>query len=204
MEFDIDIRKDTVVQNIRVSIDRDWNIERFSKILNAINILYCNTSLISLTDKEFTTNTGFNNREELAEVFLKNYEIFNGETYKRENEKFLQYFKGIESRSALALNLLVESINYNSPGKIDLLGIGKVIEELSKILQYYFPNKKDKILYEQEKQKLFDMRIESLKKLDISTDEVKKVLSLEHNANQLVSKVIKENLISDIELIEKE
>jgi hypothetical protein len=204
MEFDIYTKKDTAVENIRVSIDEDWNIERFSKILNSINILYCNTSLITLSDKEFTKITGFNNREELAEVFLKNYEIFNNETYKRENEQFLQYFKGIESRSALSLNLLVESIKYNSPGNIDLLGIGKVLEELSKILQYYFPNKKDKILYEQEKQKLFDMRIESLKKLDISTTEMKKILALENNANKLVSKVIKENLISDIELIEKE
>jgi hypothetical protein len=204
MKYDLDIEIFTSVENIRISIDNDWNVERFSKILNSFNITYCITVLATIEDNEFTRITGFNNKRELALAFLKNYEIFNGETYRRENEKFLQYFKGINSRSALSQNLLIESIRYSSPGKIDLLGLGKVMEELSKIFQYYFPNKKDKVLYEQERQRLFDMRIESLKKLGLSPDEIKKILLLDSNASKLIDKVIKEDLITNIELIEKE
>jgi len=121
MELKEIIKTDELYQTLRVSISGEWNIERLSKIVDSFNILYCNSLLIEVNEDDITYITGYNNYKEFAKRFLTNYQIFDFEIYKIQNDKFIEYFHGIDSRSSLSQNLLISSIEYNSPGKIDLL-----------------------------------------------------------------------------------
>lgn len=203
MELKEIIKTDELYQTLRVSISGEWNIERLSKIVDSFNILYCNSLLIEVNEDDITYITGYNNYKEFAKRFLTNYQIFDFEIYKIQNDKFIEYFHGIDSRSSLSQNLLISSIEYNSPGKIDLLWIGKVIDSLSKLLKYYLPNKRDRVQVELEKQKLFEMRISSLKKLGLTNSEIQKIVMLEINSNNLLSKVFDKKLITNIEIKEE-
>jgi len=65
------------------------------------------------------------------------------------------------------------------------------------------PNKRDRVQVELEKQKLFEMRISSLKKLGLTNSEIQKIVMLEINSNNLLSKVFDKKLITNIEIKEE-
>lgn len=152
------------------------------------------------TAKEFSTF--FKSFDDLFRVNNKIYWI----DYISKNPDKIEWFKKFEWHY-LELTLdnfadvEVNSINYNSPGKIEIIGLSEILGQIKEILFYYFPNKKAKIESEILLQERNRKYIENLRSIGVEETDIRKLLFPEEFALSDLKKLITEGKITNIEML---
>ena len=81
-------------------------------------------------------------------------------------------------------------------------GLGKIVEQLFDILKYYFPNKEIKLRNELLEQEIISLKVENLKSLGVSDEELQKIFDLRNNAILNIKDLKLSNKITNIEIKE--
>lgn len=131
----------------------------------------------------------------LKETLVRDcYSIFNDSNFiAKENEAFI-FFDDYK------VPLEVKRVQFNSPGSVDFIGLGKIFQIVSNLIKHYIPNKNTKLKNDEQnienKSKelaneltkrqiedkdldLFQKKMQVLKDLGLSTTEVRAVLGME-------------------------
>ena len=103
--------------------------------------------------------------------------------------------------------LSVKRINYGSNGAIDLFGVGKIFEIIKDLLVNYIPNdsqKLDNLIKEKEieerEQKILQMKIDNLKKLGLSSNEILTLIGFESYHLNKVQELIENKKITALQI----
>lgn len=217
------LRKNNVGSELklRLSIDGKFSIIEFSNLISSVNTIY-NNSILLLDEIEFQEN--FEKRSQSGFIFesAANLLLVDDELYERpythinsKEEIEISVYNKLAQQSGFASEptqkaiekferqLKIISINYNSAGKIDLTGIGTAIKSACDLIKYYFPNQLDRIKREQERQKLIDMRIATLKKIGFDNSRVKKIILKEEYAINTIEYSIIEKLLTNVDIVDE-
>ncbi len=214
---------------LRVSLDESWGSNDFISLFDSLNFLY--KILIELDALEeilefFIQHAKDNNKELTTKDFLidknefrllKDIRIVEGEIYKKINYSSISNNSMLigDKRQELTKVLLnddrfdravlrVSKIKYASPGFADLVGLGKMVEEIFNLFKYYFPNKERKLQQSLLEQDIISRKIENLKSLGIKDKELRKLLDVRNNSILNIKNLRLSDKITKIEIREIE
>jgi hypothetical protein len=199
---------------LTINIDSSWEAIEFAMLFDSLQRLYSYyalledaTSAITNARTEFAAGTEIKwlpTTRSLLDGFKRNANrIFQqpNNTLNLNNYKFIDY--GSESHYPLQ----VVKIQYNSPGSIDFIGIGKVIEHFKEVLLHYIPNRKVKlenVIKEKEIEErelaLLQTRIQILKDLGLSTQEILPIIGLEALQLNQISGMANRLMVTGVEV----
>ncbi len=98
--------------------------------------------------------------------------------------------------------LMVNKIQYASPGAIDFVGIGKVFEIIRDIVFHCFPNQDKKLDLQIKEQEIIAKKIINLKNMGLSNVEVQNIIGLEYGHIDRFRKLTEVNKISNVEIMQ--
>ncbi|MDL5515088.1 hypothetical protein QSE00_24980 [Arenibacter sp. M-2] len=148
---------------------------------------------------------------------IQDIQVIDGQLYKRMNyssvsknsvlvEDFRQDFTKafLEEDRVDIKSFKVRSIKYSSPGFADLMGAGKIVEQIFDMFKHYFPNKETKLKNSLLEQDIISKRIENLKNLGFSKQELQKFLDVRNSSILNIKNLKLSDKITKVEVKEIE
>lgn len=205
--MEVEVLNTTKIQVLRINIDENWNSSDFVDLLQSLTFLYnifiyldkidiIESQIYSKIPKNFLSKKIIDLNGELYVKLNFGDTLSNSECFKEQKDRsifFLRQFKSVET------DLRVKQISYASPGFADLVGLGKMIENLTELIKYYIPNKNQKLENQKLELDIVDKKIQILKSIGYSEKEIKKISDIKNNA---LSNIINLQLLGKIEDIE--
>ncbi|MEO8150241.1 MAG: hypothetical protein ABI723_21585 [Bacteroidia bacterium] len=196
-----------------IQIDYDWSAHEFASLFDTLNrlyefnrLLYHSLTLYNIQGEEFSWDKKLNELPQIFEIraglISGSYRIFNLYNLPSSSDIFAasNFHFGIDS-------LEVKKIKFGSRGSIDFVGLGKIFEVIKDLVIHYFPSKDDKIdtlvklkEIEEREQKILQMKIENLRKIGISQNEIMTIIGMESFHINNIKKLQDEGKIIDIEI----
>ena len=191
---------------LRIRIDQGWSSNDFINLFNSLNIIYKILVELDFVDEsneilkiwKEKSDSGDNLKlfeQGLEFQTLKDIQIIDGELFKRVNYSSVSNNSELihDFRQDFTKNLLtddrvdkesfkVRRIEYSSPGFADLIGVGKIVEQIFDMFKHYFPNKETKLKNSILEQDLISKRIENLKKIGFAEHELQKFLDVRNSS----------------------
>jgi len=205
--MNVEVLSATKIQVLRINIDKNWNSTDFVDLLQSLTFLYnifLDLDKIDLADSQIYSKSpvGYLSKNIVdlnGELYKKlNFSdtIANSESFKEKEDRNIFYLRQFKS---VKTDLRVKQISYASPGFADLIGIGKIIENLSELIKYYIPNKNQKLVNQKLELDILEKKIQILKSIGYSEKEIKRIDDVKNNA---LSNLINLQLLGKIEEIE--
>lgn len=192
------IKDITTKSHLIISISSYWTTTDFSVLFDSINRLYFYYELyadlilrINQQESEISRGEFFN---DLPEIITLRRNFYHFATRILNYPSILKDSNFILSRPNFLLHgLEVSKIRFESPGIVDLLGIGKVLEQIIELFKFYLPNKekrtqneilkieKDKKIIENQilEQELLSKKIENLKGIGFDLGQIQAIIGVE-------------------------
>lgn len=196
---------------IRIYVDGKWTITEFSNFFESIHFLYLLLlELNSITTEESQYYLNTPESEISKEVFNLNGQLFKKLNFPNvfENEKHFEEMFGsrLQHISNLGRDIIedleVKEIKYASPGFTDLVGIGKIMEQLFSLLRYYFPNKKERLENQILEQDLIAKKVLNLQVIGYSKKDIRKLLDSRNSSLLNLKQLELEGKIKNFEIQE--
>ena len=150
---EIEINNEIEYKILRISLDEKWSATDFLNLFESLSVL--NNIFIEM---ETIDLTGYRiNKNIFKDGIADNYINLNGEIYKKINFANVSENSNIVSnRDLFNINfhkpfliqnndLTIKEIKYASPGWCDLIGLGKIVEQVFELIKFYLPNKNQRI-----------------------------------------------------------
>ena len=206
-----DQKIDTVNKTLKIKIDKSWSSSDFSNLFDSLTILYQLFIEIDSIDKINVQIYGEVAKSNLKEdLFNINGELFKrlkySSTFKNEEQFNPKYFFGsillASQQTTPRPDLKVSKIQFASPGFSDFVGVGKIVEQIFELIKYYFPNKKGKVENELLSQDLISKKIQNLRALGYSEQELKKFNDIKNSCMLTINDLKFKDKITGIEIKE--
>lgn len=206
-------RRINIKLHLVLKIGSSWDVPSLIEFLNSINFWY-NFLLIAHNlevnskqpklNKALISHLGENKQNKLnarLSVFFENPTSYN-------LSKVIAFFP-------LQMKLRLKSFNYNSPGSIDLFGVGEILKQVKEII-FEFANYRAKkrltwLDIEEKEENIKSQRLSNLEKelelmknYDIPNKTIKSVENKKVNDKQMIDKLRKNHLLEDMYTYEKE
>tara|TARA_R110000850_G_scaffold75152_3_gene164125 strand:+ start:32 stop:709 length:678 start_codon:yes stop_codon:yes gene_type:complete len=213
---------------LRLKIDDSWTSNDFINLFNSLNIIYKILLELEFIDKEnrflqkyleenkIPKNTKLH-EQGLEFETLRDIQIIDGELYKRlnyssvtNNSELIKDFRQEFTKTFLADDRMdnksfkVRQIKYSSPGFADLIGIGKIVEQIFNMFKYYFPNKETDLKNSLLEQDLISKKIDNLKSIGFSEKELQKFLDVRNSSILNIKNLKISDKITKVEIKEIE
>jgi len=178
---------------LRINLDEKWSSTDFSKMFDSLTLLY--QLFIELNSIDYLDSQLFKIRPN--SIISENIINLNGKLYKKLNNP--DTFENVKTfRSEHFINLLIpqseitkpeseiydlqiKQIKYASPGFSDIVGLGKIIENMVDLIKYYIPNKNQKLENEKAELDIIEKKIRMLRSIGYSEKEIQKFLEIRNN-----------------------
>jgi len=216
------VRQIDTKDHLIVSIDNYWTASSFSMFFDSLERLYLYYRLqhdlieaYAQRENELSKSKSFNDLPEIQNLRFRFYydigKVLNHPSFK--SSYFLTpHFPFFD------LGLEVKEIRFASPGFVDLLGIGKVLEQILETVKYYLPSKekrsqtnlieieKDKMILENEirKQELLSKKIENLKMMGFDLPQIQTMIGIEYHHTDNIKNLINNGNIVDLKIAEED
>lgn len=173
---------------LRINLDEKWSSTDFSKMFDSLTLLY--QLFIELDSIDYLDSQLFKARPN--SIISENIINLNGKLYKKlnsadtfENAKTFrsEYFMDLlltQPQSKIN-DLEIKQIKYASPGFSDVVGLGKIIENMVDLIKYYIPNKNQKLENEKTELDIIEKKIRMLNSIGYSEKEIRKFLDIRNN-----------------------
>ena len=92
-------------------------------------------------------------------------------------------------------DLKIKQISYASPGFSDVVGLGKIIENMMDLIKHYVPNKNQKLINEKLELDIIEKKIEILKSIGYPEKEIQKFIDIKNNS---MSNIIQLRLLEKV------
>lgn len=220
----------TLTENkiLRISIDQSWSSNDFINLFNSLNNIYKILIELEFVDESKEFLKLWKKENDLGEDLklseygiisetLQDFQVIDDQLYKRMNyssvsnnseviKDFRQDFtKTLLEDDRIDINSFqVRLIKYSSPGFADLVGAGKIVEQIFDMFKYYFPNKETKLKNSLLEQDILSKRIENLKNLGLSTQELQKFLDVRNSSILNLKNLKLSDKITKVEVKEME
>lgn len=216
----------TLTENkiLRLRIDDIWTSNDFINLFNSLNFIYKTFIELNAIEEErrflekFLGKNKLSNNVNLNEGAsefntLTDVQIIDGQLYKKLNyssiSNNLELINDIQqefTKKFLIDDVIdnkifkVKQIKYSSPGFVDLIGIGKIVEQIFNMFKYYFPNKETDLKNSLLEQDLISKKIDNLKRLGYSEKELQKLLDVRNSSILNIKNLKLSNKITKIEI----
>lgn len=223
-------KTNTLTKNkaLRVSIDNNWSSSDFVNLFNSLNFLYKIFIELEFLDDSiemFIEYKKENNDITFGDYFLSgvvqralhDIHIVDGNIYKKLNyssvsnnsklvtDRQQEFTKTLLNEDRIDhMVFKVSKIKYASPGYADLVGIGKIVEEIFNLFKYYFPNKEGRLNQVKLEQDIISKKIENLKSLGVKDKELQKLFDVRNNSILNIKNLKLSDKITKIEIREIE
>lgn len=193
---------------VRISISGEWDIYMLSAFLHSISILHSVCLLIDIPpiEKRSDYDERIRKNKSIGYEPIVNSVTIDDSVYQLSDSYFLYkpHSIGVEKRFPV-----IKSIRYNSPGNIEIIGIGSacksmvlLIREIISLIKHYIPNKIEKVNIEKQKAELLEKKLAILDQVAKSTFYSEfKIKLLNKNSLEVVFKMIENGSIEDIHLV---
>lgn len=178
---------------LRINIDEKWSSTDFSKMFDSLTLLY--QLFIELDSIDYLDSQLFKARPN--STISENIINLTGNLYKKLNspdtfenaklyrgEYFMDLFltqSKIYQTQSKAHDLQIKEIKYASPGFSDVVGLGKIIENMVDLIKHYIPNKTQKLENEKTELDIIEKKIRMLNSIGYSEKEIRKFLDIRNN-----------------------
>ncbi|MFS4491933.1 hypothetical protein [Maribacter sp. 2308TA10-17] len=195
---------------LRIEIADDWSSNDFAALFESTSLLY---QLFIEIDSIQHYPVGFfkdtPKPKDLESVIELNSELYKkmrfSSTYENsEKVESLGKLKRLDGPviSMDRNNLIIGEIQYASPGFSDFIGLGKILEQVFSLIQYYFPNKKERLENSIMEQDLLSKKIENLKSLGYSKKELKNFIDVRNSTILNLAELHQHRKITDFKIKE--
>lgn len=205
-----EIEKFSITENkiLRIYLDESWSTSDFSNLFESITIL--NNIFIELETIELLGYRMLNIMEDESH----NYITLNGELYKKlhfsdtyENSNIfankellnINLFKPLLFKSN---DLRIKEIKYASPGWSDLVGLGKIVENIFELIKFYIPNKKQKLQNDITELDILEKKLAIMDKYGFKDKDNERILDLRNNSIRNLKLLKSLDKIKDFEIKE--
>jgi hypothetical protein len=205
MEVITPIQTKNKTQNkiLRINLDGNWKASDFVNLFDSLSLLY---QLFSELSKIDYLESQIHKKYSISQI---NRDIMNvnGTLYKKLNfedtYKNDEIFVNKEKIRILFLrpyktdkdDLEIKQISYASPGFSDVVGFGKMIENMMDLIKHYVPNKNQRLLNENLELDIIEKKINILKSIGYSEKEIKKFIDIRNNT---ISNLIQLKLLDKV------
>ncbi|MFM9988929.1 hypothetical protein [Flavobacterium sp.] len=205
MEVITPIQTKNKTQNkiLRINLDGNWKASDFVNLFDSLSLLY---QLFSELSKIDYLEAQIHKKYPISQI---NRDIMNvnGSLYKKLNfedtYKNDEIFVNKEKIRILFLrpyktdkdDLEIKQISYASPGFSDVVGFGKIIENMMDLIKHYVPNKNQRLLNENLELDIIEKKINILKSIGYSEKEIKKFIDIRNNT---ISNLIQLKLLDKV------
>ena len=187
---EIEKENETEYKILRINLDERWTASDFCNLFESLSIL--NNIFIEI---ETINLIGYQINNELQNCGTsKNYINLNGELYKKLN--FSDTYENsniISNKNLFNINfhrpellekndLKIKEIKYASPGWCDLIGFGKIVENVFELIKFYIPNENQKIQNEIAELDLIEKKIALIQKYDFYEKDKERILDIRNNS----------------------
>ena len=207
---EIEINNEIEYKILRIYLDEKWSASDFLNLFESLSVL--NNIFIEM---ETIDLTGYRiNKNIFKDGISDNYINLNGEIYKKINFANVSENSNIVSnRDLFNINfhkpfliqnndLTVKEIKYASPGWCDLIGLGKIVEQVFELIKFYLPNKNQRISNEIAEIDLLEKKLSMLNKFDFNESDKIRFLDLKNSSIRNVKQLVTLDKIKKIELKE--
>lgn len=205
--MEVEVLSDTKIEVLRVNIDKNWNSSDFVDLFQSLTFLYnifvdldkinlLDTQIYSKTPVSYVSKNIIDFNGELYKKLNFSDTLSNSESFKEKKDRNIFYLRQFKSDK---VDLRVKQISYASPGFADLVGLGKIIENLTELIKYYIPNKNQKLSNQKLELDILEKKIQILKSVGYSEKEIKRIDDVKKNA---LSNLINLQILGKIEGIE--
>ena len=205
----MEIEQKTSTENkmLRINLDGKWTSSDFTNLFESLTLLY---RLFIEIEKIDYLNVQLYSKIPKSEI-SKNIIQLNGELFRKlnfgntfdnsdffakktmSNRLFLRQFK------ASFIDLQINQIKYASPGFTDVVGIGKIIENVLDLIKHYVPNKNQRLINESLELDILEKKIEVLKSIGYSEKEIQKFIDVR---NATISNLVHLKMLEKINSFE--
>lgn len=193
---------------LRIYLDEKWSASDFFNLFESLSIL--NNIFIEI---ETIDLTGYRiNKNIFNDGISDNYINLNGEIYKKLNfADVSENLNIVSNRDLFNMNLhkpvilpnndlTVKEIKYASPGWCDLVGLGKIAEQIFELIKFYLPNKNQRIQNELAELDLLEKRLELLNRFDLEKKDKLRFIDLKNSSVRNLKQLEALEKIKKIEL----
>lgn len=205
-----EIEKFNITENkiLRIQLDESWSTSDFSNLFESITIL--NNIFIEIETIELLGYRMLNIMEDESH----NYINLNGELYKKlhfsdtyENSNIfsnkellnINLFKPLMFKSN---ELKIKEIKYASPGWSDLVGLGKIMENIFELIKFYIPNKNQKLQNDITELDILEKKLAIMDKYGFKDKDNKRIIDLRNNSIRNLKLLKSLDKIKDFEIKE--
>lgn len=197
---------------LRINLDEKWSSTDFSKMFDSLTLLY--QLFIELDSIDYLDSQLFKARPN--STISENIINMNGILYKKLNspdtfenakiyrgEYFMDLFLAksqINETQSKVYDLQIKQIKYASPGFSDVVGLGKIIENMVELIKYYIPNKNQKLENEKTELDIIEKKIRMLNSIGYSEKEIRKFLDIRNNTISNLKQLSKLDKVISFEL----
>lgn len=188
---------------LRINIDGNWNASDFINLFESLSLLY---QLFTELDKIDYIETQVYKKYQVSQI-NKNLINLNGSLYKKLNfDDTYKNFEIFDNKINLRMLILrahkleksdlkIKQISYASPGFSDVVGLGKIIENMMDLIKHYVPNKNQKLINEKLELDIIEKKIEILKSIGYPEKEIQKFIDIKNNS---MSNIIQLRLLEKV------
>ena len=178
---------------LRINIDEKWSSTDFSKMFDSLTLLY--QLFIELDSIDYLDSQLF--KAIPNSTISENIINLNGKLYKKLNcpdtfenaktfrsEYYMDYLlvqSQITQKQSKINDLQIKQIKYASPGFSDVVGLGKIIENMIDLIKHYIPNKNQKLENEKTQLDIIEKKIRMLNSIGYSEKEIRKFLDIRNH-----------------------
>lgn len=185
---------------LKINIEDSWSAYDFIDLLTSLNILFQTFTELDSYEEFGKIRPGKTFFEGLLKdgnfgSSINNLQAFDNQLFMQlnfpsimENSRLIldlsqDYSKDLlmQERSKL-LSFEIVKIQFASPGFIDLLGLGKIVNEIFTLIKYYIPNKEAKLRNQLIEQDIIAKKIQNLESIGVPKNQLIKLLSIRDNA----------------------
>lgn len=95
----------------------------------------------------------------------------------------------------------IHSIKYGSPGSFNFQGLGEIFKQIKDTVIHFFPREKQNLEIEIIHQNVVKLKIENLKSIGFSNEEIQELILKENRHIQRLGKLIGDGKIKSIDII---
>ncbi len=152
---------------LRIYIDKGWTTRSLSSLLRKLEIIAWGTAFLPEKVKELLRKRTKLRPFEYLEFSMLKRDIF----------------------TTNIVSLEIESIQYNSPGWVELIAPASVVIAMLGFLKHYIPNRKERAEIAKIRAEAMSEQIDNLKKAGFTDDQIKQIFEsqLEELLNQSIS-----------------
>ncbi len=180
--------KETNIENkiLRINLDGKWSSSDFSKMFDSLTLLY--QLFVELESIDYLDSQLY--KAQPKSYISENIINLNGKLFKKlkfedtfENAKAFDKLTGfyLSQFSTKIDDLEIKQIKFASPGFSDVVGLGKIIENMMDLIKHYIPNRNQKLENESLELDIIEKKIRMLNSIGYSEKEIRKFLDIRNN-----------------------